>query len=248
MRADELVVHQGLLESRAQARVFILAGKVLTPDNRVEKAAQKILTTTPLRLAETPRFVSRGGEKLQGFLDRFELPITGRIALDVGASTGGFTDCLLQNGAAHVTCVDVGRAQLHHKIKEDSRIKNFEGLNARELDKTELPYFVYDIIVIDVSFISLDKILPAVWNRIAPDGYCVALVKPQFEATKAEATRGRGVIKDPKIHARVLENIRAIALGLNGAELLGEMTSPITGAEGNVEFLLGLHRKSCNLI
>ncbi len=239
-RLDELLMERGLCASRAQARGFILAGKVRSGTTVLDKPGKAVPADIPLEVEQPPRFVSRGGEKLAGFLAFFPFPAEGRSVLDVGASTGGFTDCLLQAGAAHATCVDVGRAQLHHKIAQDPRVTNLERLNARALDKADLPRPGYDIAVIDVSFISLRHILPPVWRRVCPGGILVALIKPQFEAGKAEADAGRGVIRDPAIHERVVAEIRSLAEGeMPAAAEFGFCPSPIEGADGNREFLIG---------
>ncbi len=193
-----------------------------------------------LQIEKPPRFVGRGGEKLDAFLEKFAVVTHGAHALDLGASTGGFTDCLLQRGAADVTCVDVGHGQLHAKLRNDARVTNLEKINARELEKISLPRKDYDLVVIDVSFISLVKILPTAWARVRPRGKLIALVKPQFEATKAEASAGRGIIRDAAIQKRVVENIKKFAgAELRGAKLFGEIESPITGGDGNREFLAG---------
>jgi 23S rRNA (cytidine1920-2'-O)/16S rRNA (cytidine1409-2'-O)-methyltransferase len=163
--------------------------------------------------------------------------------LDVGASTGGFTDCALQAGASSVVCVDVGRAQLHAKLRADPRVVNLEKLNARGLKPSDLPRPEFDAVVMDLSFISLRSVLPAVWPLVSAGGTLVALVKPQFEAGKAEADRGRGVIRDAAVQEAALAAVRDFALGrLAGARLVGSMDSPIEGAEGNREFLLCLRR------
>ena len=164
--------------------------------------------------------------------------------LDVGASTGGFTDCALQAGAADVVCVDVGRAQLHAKLQGDPRVTNLEKINARRLTAGDLPRSEFDAIVMDLSFISLKSVFPAVWPLVRPQGFLVALVKPQFEAGKAEADRGRGVIRDPAVQQAVLDDIVAYASReLPDAQLTGTMDSPITGTDGNREFLLVLHKR-----
>lgn len=243
LRADELLVARGLAPSRTVAQALILAGKVRTgPDTVVAKSSQKLPSDSLLTVEQPPRFVSRGGEKLEGALAHFGLDVAGLHALDVGASTGGFTDCLLQRGAASVTCVDVGQAQLHAKLRADSRVTNFERLNARELPAAKLPQVAYPVIVMDVSFISLTTVLPSVWSRLAPGGHLVALVKPQFEATRQEADKGRGIIKDPEVHARILREVTAAAASLPGATVLGSMDSPLLGGEGNREFLLAVRR------
>jgi 23S rRNA (cytidine1920-2'-O)/16S rRNA (cytidine1409-2'-O)-methyltransferase len=186
--------------------------------------------------------VSRGGEKLAAALAHFQIQLAGAHVLDIGASTGGFTDCALQAGAANVVCVDVGRAQLHAKLRADPRVTNLEQVNARELRPGDLPRADFDAIVIDVSFISLRSILPAAWPFLRGGGVLVALVKPQFEAGKTEADRGQGVIRDPAVHARVVRGIAEFAAGLPGAAVLGTIESPLTGAEGNREFLLAVRK------
>jgi 23S rRNA (cytidine1920-2'-O)/16S rRNA (cytidine1409-2'-O)-methyltransferase len=196
-----------------------------------------------LTVEQPPRFVSRGGEKLAAALAHFALDLKGAHVLDVGASTGGFTDCVLQAGAADVVCVDVGRAQLHAKLRADPRVTNLEKINARHLAATDLPRTVFDAVVMDLSFISLKSVLPAVWPFLRPGGALVALVKPQFEAGKAEADKGRGVIRDPAVQQAVLEGVRDFALAeLPGCRLTGSIDSPITGADGNREFLLVLDK------
>jgi len=244
LRADQLLVARGLAESRTQAQALILAGEVRSgPDNVIRKPSQVLAEDAPLTVAKPPPFVSRGGEKLEAFLVRFAIGVKGAHALDIGASTGGFTDCLLQRGAASVTCVDVGRGQLHAKMRADPRVTNFEKINARNLGEIALPRAAYDVVVIDVSFISLTKILPSAWARVRPGGILIALIKPQFEATKAEASKGKGVIKDSAIHNRILNDIKSFALtGLKDAQLVGEMASPLLGGDGNREFLAGLER------
>lgn len=243
MRADELLVVRGLASSRTLAQALILAGKVRTgPDSVVAKSSQKISVESQLTVEQPPRFVSRGGEKLEGALAHFAIEVKSLHALDVGASTGGFTDCLLQRGAASVTCVDVGQAQLHSKLRSDARVTNFERLNARELPAAQLPHKEYPIVVMDVSFISLTTVLPSVWSRLAVGGWLVALVKPQFEATRQEADKSRGIIKDPLVHERIVREITATAASMPGAKVLGSMDSPILGGEGNREFLLAVQR------
>jgi 23S rRNA (cytidine1920-2'-O)/16S rRNA (cytidine1409-2'-O)-methyltransferase len=240
-RADELLVARGLAPTRAQARALILAGQVRTgPDSVVTKAGQLLPPASPLSVDHGPRFVSRGGEKLDAFLEQFPLPLAGAHVLDLGASTGGFTDCVLQRGAADVTCVDVGHSQLHPRLRADPRVTNLEKINARHLAGAPLPRAHYDLVVLDLAFISLTKVLPAAWTPLRPGGHLVALVKPQFEATRAEASAGRGVIRDPAVHTRVLAAIRAAALALPGAVFLGAIESPLRGGDGNREFLLGL--------
>ena len=189
--------------------------------------------------------LTRGGRKLEAAVAHFGLAdrLTGVHAIDVGASTGGFVQVLLDGGAAHVTAVDVGHGQLHEKIRSDPRVTNLEKVNARFLQPGDLPRAEFDAAVLDLSFISLKPVLPAVWPCVRPGGVLIALVKPQFEAGKAEADKGRGVIRDPAVQEAVLTEVTAFALAqLPGAALLGSMESPITGADGNREFLLGLRK------
>ena len=218
-----------------------MAGRVLRGTERLDKPGKEFPADLALTLEQPPRFVSRGGEKLAAALDRFALDLHDAHVLDVGASTGGFTDCALQAGAASVVCVDVGRAQLHAKLRVDPRVTNLEKVNARHLAATDLPRREFDAIVMDLSFISLEAVLPAVWPLLRAGGVLVALVKPQFEAGKAEVDRGRGVIRDPAVQEAVLARVRDFALArLAAAQLIGTMDSPITGADGNREFLLAL--------
>ncbi len=240
-RLDELLVRRGLAESRSQAKTLIMAGRVRRGTERLDKPGREYPDDIILALDQPPRFVSRGGEKLAAFLAHQAINLRGAHVLDVGASTGGFTDCVLQAGATDVTCVDVGRGQLHAKLRADPRVTNREKTNARTLRAGDLPRAAYDAVVMDLSFISLRSVLPAVWPFLHPGGVLVALVKPQFEAGRAEADKGRGVIRDPRVRAAALADVTAFALAtLPGAAVIGTMDSPIAGADGNREFLLGL--------
>lgn len=240
-RLDELLVSRGLAPSRAQARALIMAGRVLSGTERLDKPGRELPEDAALEVRQPPRYVGRGGEKLEAALAAFALDLRGAHILDIGASTGGFTDCALQAGAASSVCVDVGRGQLHPRLRADPRVTNIEKVNARSLRPADLPRADFDAVVMDVSFISLCTVLPPVWPFLRAGGPLVALVKPQFEAGKAEADRGRGVIRDPAVRQAALERVRAFALEtLPGARLLGTIDSPITGADGNREFLLGL--------
>jgi 23S rRNA (cytidine1920-2'-O)/16S rRNA (cytidine1409-2'-O)-methyltransferase len=242
-RLDEILVARGLAQSRTQARALIMSGRVLSGTERLDKPGRQFAEEVELLVREPPRFVSRGGEKLAAALGRFSIDLAGAHVLDIGASTGGFTDCALQSGAASVACVDVGRAQLHAKLRGDPRVTNIEKLNARNLAASDLPRPEFDAVVADVSFISLKAVLPAAWRLLRPGGVLVALVKPQFEAGKAEADRGRGVIRDAAVREAALAGVRDFAVaGLPGARLVGSMDSPIEGADGNREFLLCLRR------
>ncbi len=185
---------------------------------------------------DPPRFVSRGGEKLDAALDRFAIDPLGVRALDAGASTGGFTDCLLQRGAARVVALDVGHGQLHERLRADPRVEVHERRNVRDLAPGDLGE-PFPLVVADLSFISLRAVLPHLLDQAAPGADLVLLVKPQFEAGRNEASRGRGVIRDPEVWRRVLEEV-VVALGGYGAAIMGAMPSPITGADGNVEFLV----------
>lgn len=243
LRLDELLVARGLAASRAQAKALIMSGRVRHGTERLDKPGRDFPADIELAVEQPPRFVSRGGEKLAGAIARFDLDFQGAHVLDVGASTGGFTDCALQAGAADVVCVDVGRAQLHARLRADPRVTNLEKINARHLTAAALPRSAFDAIVMDLSFISLKAVLPAVWMLLRSGGTLVALVKPQFEAGKAEADKGRGVIRDPSVQEAALAGVREFALTtLAGAQLVGTMDSPITGGDGNREFLLCLRR------
>ena len=245
IRLDDLLVRRGLAASRAQATALIMAGRVLHGTERLDKPGRACPDDLDLALEPAPRFVSRGGEKLAAFLAQFRVDLRGCHVLDVGASTGGFTDCALQAGAADATCVDVGRGQLHARLRADPRVTNLENVNARHLRPGDLPRPDYDAAVMDLSFISLKVVLPAVWGFLRPGGMLIALVKPQFEAGKREADKGRGVIRDPAVRAAALADVTAFALAnLAGAALLGSMESPLAGADGNREFLLGLQKAS----
>ncbi len=244
-RIDELLVAKGLADSRSRAKALILAGKVRNRTERLNKPGHTVPEDTALTVDQAPRFVSRGGEKLEGFLNAFDINVTGIRVLDVGASTGGFTDCSLQRGAISSTCLDVGRAQLHNKLIQDSRVTNIEKTNARHLRSGDLPYEDYPLIVMDLSFISLTKVLPSVWQFCALGGRLIALIKPQFEARKNEVDAGKGIIRDDAIHQRILQQIKDFALEkLLGSQLIGTMDSPIKGTDGNKEFLLGLIRET----
>jgi len=244
VRLDELLLQRGLAESRARAQALILAGRVSHGTARLEKPGRAVPEDLEVTVAQPSRFVSRGGEKLLAALAHFALDLQGTQVLDVGASTGGFTDCVLQAGAAAVTCVDVGRAQLHARLRADPRVTNLEQVNARRLRASDLPRPNYDAIVMDLSFISLTAVLPAVWPVLRPAGTLVALVKPQFEAGKAEVDRGRGVIRDPAVQEAALARVRTAAAQLSGVEDRGAIDSPLRGADGNREFLLCLRRRA----
>jgi len=245
LRADELLLSLDLCESRTQAKALILGGKVWLGTERVDKPGRILPEDAPIRVDAPPPFVGRGGEKLLGFLKEFPLQVDGLDILDVGASTGGFTDCLLQAGARSATCVDVGYGQLHYNLRQDERVTNLERTNARNLAPSDLPLHEYPLIVMDLSFISLRKVLPAIWNLLSDDGHLIALVKPQFEATKQEADRGKGIIRDDAVHTRILSEIKDFAKKkLSNAEVFAETKSIIKGTNGNTEYFLGWTKKS----
>ncbi len=242
-RLDQALVSRGLAESRAQAQALILAGRVRVRGEVSDKAGRQVAADVAIEVEAPPRFVGRGGEKLLSAIEHFGLSFEGCHVLDVGASTGGFTDCALQHGAVHVTCVDVGRAQLHDRIRRDPRVINLEQVNARHLEPGRLPRASYERVVMDLSFISLRSVLPAVWPFLAAGGQLIALVKPQFEAGREEASKGRGVIRDEAVRQRVLAGVREFAVSrLPGCVDRGAMDSPVAGADGNREFLLWLER------
>jgi 23S rRNA (cytidine1920-2'-O)/16S rRNA (cytidine1409-2'-O)-methyltransferase len=243
-RLDQVVVDRGWSESRSQARSLIMAGKVWLGTERMTKPGVRVPVDIDIHLEKPPRFVGRGGEKLEAFVDHFDLKVEGLDILDVGASTGGFTDCLLQRGANSATCIDVGRAQLHPKLAGDPRVTNLERINARNLKTGDLPRDAYDLIVVDVSFISLRQVLQPVWKFLKLSGLLVALVKPQFEAGRDEVSKGRGVIRNEAVRLRISYEVRSYALTvLEGCVLFGELPSPISGSDGNWENLLGLRRR-----
>jgi 23S rRNA (cytidine1920-2'-O)/16S rRNA (cytidine1409-2'-O)-methyltransferase len=223
--------------SRERAQSDIEAGRVLVSGTIADKAARLVSASDPIELVgPAPRFVSRGGEKLDAALEHFAISVSGRRCLDAGASTGGFTDCLLQHGASQVVAVDVGYGQLHERLRHDDRVDLRERTNVRELDAGAIGGPV-DVVVGDLSFISLRTVAPALLACAARGADLVVLVKPQFEAGRAEASKARGVIRDPAVHERVLREVATALSGL-GAAIMGTMRSPITGADGNVEFLL----------
>jgi 23S rRNA (cytidine1920-2'-O)/16S rRNA (cytidine1409-2'-O)-methyltransferase len=236
VRLDIAMVDLGLVESRNQAQRVIMAGQVTVNGVVIIKASEQVAEDDAIILDSGPQFVSRGGEKLQGALDAFNLhDFSGKICADVGASTGGFTDCLLQHGAKKVYAIDVGYGILHWKIRQDERVVCMERTNARYIEKLE---DMIDFICIDVSFISLDVILPVIYHWLDPNrGEVIALVKPQFEAGKEISAKGKGVIRDPSVHKDVLTNTLTMAIN-NGFRVKGLAQSPILGPKGNKEFLL----------
>ncbi|MEM9026491.1 MAG: TlyA family RNA methyltransferase [Verrucomicrobiota bacterium] len=240
LRLDELLVERQLCDSRSRAKALIMSGKIRSGTTILDKPGKTFPEDIEIELEQPPRFVSRGGEKLEAFLEAFQVDVKGQHSLDVGASTGGFTDCLLQRGVIAATCVDVGRAQLSGKLLSDPRVRNFEKVNARDLESADLPQATYPIVVMDLSFISLRKVLPAIWPRVETGGVMVSLIKPQFEASKVEVDKGRGIIRDSTIQERTKHEILEFALqNLAGSSLIGSIDSPIKGGDGNREFLAG---------
>jgi 23S rRNA (cytidine1920-2'-O)/16S rRNA (cytidine1409-2'-O)-methyltransferase len=243
-RLDAVLVDRGLAASRERARALVLAGRVTVNGQRISKAGAPIKDDDDIALREPDHpYVSRGGVKLAHALDAFQIKVDGRVALDIGASTGGFTDVLLQRHATRVVALDVGHGQLDWKLRQDPRVVVIEHVNARGLTAEQLPNAsrLFDIVTIDVSFISLRHILPVVPALLAQDGDIVALVKPQFEAGRAEVGKG-GIVRSDEVRHRVVADVAAAADAL-GLERVAEVDSPITGAEGNREILLHLRRR-----
>jgi len=235
-RLDLLLVERGLFPSRQQAQRSIMAGQVFVDGQRADKPGALVPATAAVEVRGKPfPYVSRGGLKLQRALDVFGVDVQGLVAADIGASTGGFTDCLLQRGAQRVYAIDVGVGQLDWRLRTDPRVVVMEGVNARHLKPGDLPEAV-DLVVIDVSFISLTKIFPAARGLLKADGRMIALVKPQFEAGRGRVGR-RGVVRDPAVHRDVLAQVMA-ALAPNGFAPVDLTPSPIRGPEGNIEYLL----------
>ena len=236
-RLDTLLVERGLVESRERAQSLILAGKVKVDGQVAHKAGKKVPADAEIALEEALPYVSRGGLKLVEALNRFQLDVCGLICADVGASTGGFTDCLLQRGAAKVYAIDVGYGQLAWELRQDPRVVILERTNIRYLESLPEPI---DLATIDVSFISLELVLPPVLNFLKPEGQIVALVKPQFEAGREQVGKG-GVVKDPEVHRQVLHRVARVAQDL-GLRIFGLIPSPLKGPAGNVEFFMYLAR------
>jgi 23S rRNA (cytidine1920-2'-O)/16S rRNA (cytidine1409-2'-O)-methyltransferase len=235
-RVDALLVARGLAASRAQAQALCMAGKVTSGGVRVDKPGAQLAADAELVVAASPRFVSRGGDKLDGALDAFAahgFEAAGRACVDVGASTGGFTDCLLQRGAARVFAVDVGHGQLAQKLRVDPRVDVREGTNAKGLGAADFPCPI-DLVVVDASFIGLGKLAPAIAAMLRPGGELVALVKPQFEAGREAVSRGHGVIRDEAVRLEAIASARA-ELEAAGLATIAEVDSAVHGPKGNVE-------------
>jgi 23S rRNA (cytidine1920-2'-O)/16S rRNA (cytidine1409-2'-O)-methyltransferase len=234
-RLDKLLVIRGLVETRAKAQALILAGQVFSDQQRLDKAGQLVAVDALLTIKETMPFVSRGGLKLAAALDQFQVDVTGKVCLDIGASTGGFTDCLLQRGAGRVVAIDVGHGQLDWKLRQDARVEVRENINARYLSPEDFSER-FDLAVADVSFISLTKILPVVPPLLQPSALVITLIKPQFEVGREEVGRG-GIVRDEAAQQRVVGEIMAFAASI-GLFSRGVVDSPILGADGNREFLV----------
>lgn len=241
-RLDKVMVERGLAESRTRAQAMILAGQVLVADQRIDKPGQSIDTAAEIRIkGETLRYVSRGGLKLEAALNQFQINPSNKLCLDVGASTGGFTDCLLQHGAARVWAIDVGHNQIAWRLRQDERVEVIEGLNARNVTAEDF-FTKFDLVTIDVSFISLTKIFPGVAQITKNNADVIALVKPQFEVGKGEVGKG-GIVSDTAKHRRVLMEVNRSAATL-GLAAVAVINSPILGAEGNREFLIHLKNET----
>jgi len=242
-RLDVELVERGLAESREQAQRLILAGEVWVEGQRWDKASKPCAATAVVEVRGAERYVSRGGFKLEGALQGFGLDVTGLRCLDLGASTGGFTDCLLQHGAREVVAIDVGHGQLHWRLRKDQRVQVHEGLNARELAAFAAAHFPgpFDLVVADVSFISLRLVLPPAFDLLGYGGRVVALIKPQFEAGRAEVGKG-GIVRDASVRERVVRDLIEWSKAFP-VESMGTIPSPILGRDGNEEFLWQLKKK-----
>lgn len=234
-RLDLLLLERGLVDSQEKARAAVMAGSVLVDERQAVKPASLVDEGASLQLVAGAPYASRGGEKLEHALDIFEIDVAGAVAADIGASTGGFTDCLLQHGASRVYAIDVGRGQLDLRLRRDPRVAVMEGVNARYLEGLPEPV---DLVTVDVAFISLRQVLPAARRLLRPGGSIVALFKPQFEAVRREVGKG-GVIRDPQMHARLIGRF-ALWCVRNGLRVLGLTTSPLLGPAGNREFFFHL--------
>lgn len=236
LRLDRLLVGRGLTESRERAQAMIIAGYVLVNGRKIDKAGSLVPEDAEIRvLGESLPYVSRGGLKLEAALKEFRIVAEGKVALDVGASTGGFTDCLLQSGVRKVYAVDVGYGQMAWKLRQDSRVVTIERTNIREIDQSLLPEPI-DIAVADVSFISLEKVVPGILKFLKPDAEIIALIKPQFEVGKGQVGKG-GIVRDNAARTAAVDRVTHCFRGL-GLEVKGVIPSPITGQDGNVEYLI----------
>jgi len=239
-RLDQLLVERQLAESADQAQRLIMAGLVYVDGQKADKAGMAFREDASIDVREVLRYVSRGGLKLERALEHFPFQAEGKVCLDVGASTGGFTDVLLQNGAEKVYAVDVGHGQLHYRLQHDERVINLEKTHVRKLTSALIPEPV-DVLVIDTSFISLTRVLPCAWPFVKSGGWCVALIKPQFEVDAKYLDRG--VVRDDAHRQSAIDKVMTMVKELGGADVIGITESPIRGPKGNVEYLLGMLRK-----
>ncbi len=240
-RLDILLTEKNFFDSRARAKAMIMAGKILVNGQKVDKAGTLIAPNAEIRiLGEDMPFVSRGGLKLQKALDVFRIILSGKIAADVGASTGGFTDCMLQHGAAKVYAIDVGYGQLAWKLRSNVQVVDMERTNIRNVTQKDFYYGLPDFISIDVAFISLEKVLPVVYDLLKDSGEVVALIKPQFEAGREHVGK-KGVVRDKKVHVAVIEKVLDFATSI-GFAIRGLSFSPVKGPEGNIEYLAYLSK------
>lgn len=240
-RVDVLLVERGLAPTRAKAQALLLAGQVFSAEQRIDKAGQLLALDAELRVQGGERFVSRGGHKLEGALEALGLSVKDRIAADIGASTGGFSDCLLQRGATKVYAVDVGEHQLAQRLRDDPRVVVMDRTNARHLEASAFAEPL-ELAVVDASFIGIEKLLPALARILPPQAQLLALVKPQFEAGKRDAARNKGVIRDPELRARLIESARQ-SVSEHGFELVAGVDSSLAGPKGNVEYFVLARRR-----
>lgn len=240
-RLDVLLVERGLVDSREKAKRLIMAGQVMWDTTRVEKPGQLIPADAALTLKEAERFVSRAGYKLEGALEAFGIQVVDRVCLDVGASTGGFTDCLLQRGAKRVMAIDVGHGQFHGRLQQDERVWWREGFNARYLRRADLPEEA-SLAVMDLSFISLTLVLPAVGEVLSSGADILALIKPQFELARDEVARG-GIVKEPELREKAVAKIRDFVRAKGELEWKEEMPSVVKGSDGNQEYVAWLRKR-----
>ncbi len=238
-RLDRLLAERGLAESGEKAKRLIMAGLVYVNGQKSDKPGSRVAQDAQIEVRSTLRYVSRGGLKLEAALDHFGLDPSGAVCLDIGASTGGFSDCLLQRGAVKVYAVDVGHGQLHYRLHQDERVINLEKTHVRDLSHNQVPEPV-DILTMDVSFISLTTALPLAWPFLKEGGWAVALIKPQFEAGPMNITKG--VVRDARIHQICVQKVMTCARELEGCQIMGVIESPIHGPKGNIEFLLALQK------
>jgi 23S rRNA (cytidine1920-2'-O)/16S rRNA (cytidine1409-2'-O)-methyltransferase len=243
-RADVLLVERGLAESRGQAQRLLMAGLVYLGEQRLNKPGERIDAEANLSVRQQPRFVSRGGDKLDAAMSELNITVSGCVCVDIGAATGGFTDCLLQRGASRVYAVDVGHGQLSNKLRQDPRVVNWEGINARTLTADCFPD-VIDWLCVDASFIAIDRLIGAFARILSPGRHLLALIKPQFEVGREQARRSRGVVRDAAVRAQAIERARAVVVA-TGFELLGACDSSLRGPKGNLEHFLLARRTLAN--